>query len=420
MDFLKELEWRGLLFDKSAGAEELLAKEVVTAYNGFDPTADSLHVGSLLPLVCLARLQRAEHKPLALVGGATGMIGDPSGKTAERSLLTRDEVAANVAGIRAQMELLLDVGGATGVEIVDNNDWFEGVGYIEFLRDIGKHFTVNQMVAKESVKRRMESEVGISYTEFSYMLLQSYDFLKLFETKGCKLQCGGSDQWGNITAGMDLVHRVAGSSVHGITYPLLMNSSGTKFGKSEQGNVWLDPKRTSPYRFYQFWLNTEDSDVISHLKFFTFLGQEEIAAIAEKTESSPELREAQKVLAQQVTEMVHGKSGFENAVAASRVMFGESLANLSGEVIGQIVDDVPSGELANDQIGQVTILDLLEKSGLVNSRGQGKDLLKSGGIYLNNEPVTDPGLTIQSSLVLPGGYIFLRKGKKNYFVFKLS
>ncbi|MBN8689287.1 MAG: tyrosine--tRNA ligase [Armatimonadetes bacterium] len=420
MDFLKELEWRGLLFDKSAGAEELLAKEVVTAYNGFDPTADSLHVGSLLPLVCLARLQRAGHKPLALVGGATGMIGDPSGKTAERSLLTRDEVAANVAGIRAQMELLLDVGGATGVEIVDNNDWFEGVGYIEFLRDIGKHFTVNQMVAKESVKRRMESEVGISYTEFSYMLLQSYDFLKLFETKGCKLQCGGSDQWGNITAGMDLVHRVAGSSVHGITYPLLMNSSGTKFGKSEQGNVWLDPKRTSPYRFYQFWLNTEDRDVISHLKFFTFLGQEEIAAIAEKTESSPELREAQKVLAQQVTEMVHGKSGFENAVAASRVMFGESLANLSGEVIGQIVDDVPSGELANDQIGQVTILDLLEKSGLVNSRGQGKDLLKSGGIYLNNEPVTDPGLTIQSTLVLPGGYIFLRKGKKNYFVFKLS
>lgn len=420
MDFLKELEWRGLLFDKSAGAEELLAKEVVTAYNGFDPTADSLHVGSLLPLVCLARLQRAGHKPLALVGGATGMIGDPSGKTAERSLLTRDEVAANVAGIRAQMELLLDVGGATGVEIVDNNDWFEGVGYIEFLRDIGKHFTVNQMVAKESVKRRMESEVGISYTEFSYMLLQSYDFLKLFETKGCKLQCGGSDQWGNITAGMDLVHRVAGSSVHGITYPLLMNSSGTKFGKSEQGNVWLDPKRTSPYRFYQFWLNTEDSDVISHLKFFTFLGQEEIAAIAEKTESSPELREAQKVLAQQVTEMVHGKSGFENAVAASRVMFGESLANLSGEVVGQIVDDVPSGELANDQIGQVTILDLLEKSGLVNSRGQGKDLLKSGGIYLNNEPVTDPGLTIQSTLVLPGGYIFLRKGKKNYFVFKLS
>lgn len=420
MDFLKELEWRGLLFDKSAGAEELLAKEVVTAYNGFDPTADSLHVGSLLPLVCLARLQRAGHKPLALVGGATGMIGDPSGKTAERSLLTRDEVAANVAGIRAQMELLLDVGGATGVEIVDNNDWFEGVGYIEFLRDIGKHFTVNQMVAKESVKRRMESEVGISYTEFSYMLLQSYDFLKLFETKGCKLQCGGSDQWGNITAGMDLVHRVAGSSVHGITYPLLMNSSGTKFGKSEQGNVWLDPKRTSPYRFYQFWLNTEDSDVISHLKFFTFLGQEEIAAIAEKTESSPEFREAQKVLAQQVTEMVHGKSGFENAVAASRVMFGESLANLSGEVISQIVDDVPSGELAKDQIGQVTILDLLEKSGLVNSRGQGKDLLKSGGIYLNNEPVTDPGLTIQSSLVLPGGYIFLRKGKKNYFVFKLS
>lgn len=420
MDFLKELEWRGLLFDKSAGAEELLAKEVVTAYNGFDPTADSLHVGSLLPLVCLARLQRAGHKPLALVGGATGMIGDPSGKTAERSLLTRDEVAANVAGIRAQMELLLDVGGATGVEIVDNNDWFEGVGYIEFLRDIGKHFTVNQMVAKESVKRRMESEVGISYTEFSYMLLQSYDFLKLFETKGCKLQCGGSDQWGNITAGMDLVHRVAGSSVHGITYPLLMNSSGTKFGKSEQGNVWLDPKRTSPYRFYQFWLNTEDSDVISHLKFFTFLGQEEIAAIAEKTESSPELREAQKVLAQQVTGMVHGKSGFENAVAASKVMFGESLANLSGEVIGQIVDDVPSGELANDQIGQVTILDLLEKSGLVNSRGQGKDLLKSGGIYLNNEPVTDPGLIIQSSLVLPGGYIFLRKGKKNYFVFKLS
>src|SRR5688572_1758741 len=305
-DLFSELQWRGLIYDSTHGAKDLVAREKVTAYSGFDPTAPSLHVGHLLPIMGLARLQRFGHNPIALVGGGTGLIGDPSGKTAERTLQSKVDVEVNVRAIRSQLERFLDFGASENpARLVDNGEWLNSMSAMEFLRDVGKCFTVNYLLAKESVKRRLESDEGISYTEFSYSLLQAYDFLVLHDRYGCRLQVGGSDQWGNIVAGADLIRKLRGTQAHGVVTPLLMTSAGTKFGKTEAGAVWLDPNLTSPFRFYQFWLNIEDRDVITYLKFFTFKSQDEIAELQRETAAHPERREAQRELAREVTAMVH-------------------------------------------------------------------------------------------------------------------
>ena len=321
-----EFEWRGMLYDITDGARDMFARERVTAYVGFDPTASSLHVGSLLPIMALARLQRAGHSPIALVGGGTGLIGDPSGKSQERTLLSMEEVDRNLAGMRSQLERFLDFDAAPNpARLINNADWLRSITLLEFLRDTGKHFTVNYMLAKESVKRRLGGEEGISFTEFSYLLLQAHDYLVLHERFGCTLQMGGSDQWGNITAGCDLIRKMAGGKAHGLVLPLVTTSAGTKFGKTEAGTVWLDPARTSPFRFYQFWLNTDDRDVAKYLKFFTWLDAPAIEELERAVVEAPEAREAQRRLAREVTAMVHGAEELQRAERASQILFGGSL-----------------------------------------------------------------------------------------------
>src|SRR6185436_6140436 len=325
-----ELQWRGMVYDATEGLQGQFATERVTAYIGFDPTASSLHVGSLLTVMGLARLQRFGHVPIAIVGGGTGMIGDPSGKSLERVLLSADQIDENVAGVRQQLERFLDFGAAANAaRIVNNADWLGTIDLLSFLRDAGKHFTVNYMLQKESVNRRLESEDGISFTEFSYLVLQAYDFLTLFDRFGCRLQMGGSDQWGNITAGIDLIRKLRATKAHGLVWPLLTTAAGTKFGKTEAGTVWLDAARTSPFKFYQFWLNTDDRDVIAYLKYFTFLDRDRIDALDRATERAPEQREAQRVLAREVTTVVHGAAQVERAEHASSLLFGEDITTLS-------------------------------------------------------------------------------------------
>lgn len=412
-----EYSWRGMVFDATPGLSDILKKESVTAYIGFDPTASSLHIGSLLPIMCLARLQRFGHHAIAIVGGGTGLIGDPSGKTKERQLLNAAQVEENLAGIRAQLEPFLDFNAAKNpAQIVNNLDWLGELGLIDFLRDTGKHFTVNYMMSKESVKRRLDSEDGISYTEFTYMMLQAYDFLKLNELHDCTLQLGGSDQWGNILAGTELIRRVRGGKAHGLVFPLVTNAAGTKFGKTESGTVWLDPERTSPYRFYQFWLNTDDRDVIPYLKYFTWLDQPAIEALEVAVAERPGQREAQRTLAREVTEMVHGKSALEGAERASKVLFGGAMEELSASELLDVFEEAPSSEFeadvfAGDGIG---FLDLMDRTGLAASRGEARRLVKSGGVYLNNVRVADEGRSITLQDCIEGRLLVLRKGKKNY------
>src|SRR6188508_1320980 len=337
MDLYRELTWRGLVYDGTEGVGELLSREKVTGYIGFDPTASSLHVGSLLMMMALAHMQRQGHSPIALVGGGTGLIGDPSGKTAERQLLTLDRVEENVQGIRAQLARFLDFDSPQNpAKLVNNADWLTKLGAIEFMRDVGKHFTVNAMLAKESVKRRIESEEGITYTEFSYSLLQAYDFLVLFDRFGCTLQMGGSDQWGNIVAGMDLIRRVRSSKAHGIVLPLITSASGTKFGKTESGTIWLDPNLTSPYEFYQFWFNTDDRDAVRYLKFFTFLDRPAVEALESASATEPEKRDAQRALAREVTRLVHGQAAVVEAEAAAEKLFRGDLSAMSMRELLQI------------------------------------------------------------------------------------
>src|SRR6185436_9616869 len=344
-DVYGEFEWRGLLYDATDGAREALSTQKVTGYIGFDPTAASLHVGSLLVIITLAHLQRHGHSPLALVGGGTGLIGDPSFKATERVLLTTEKVDENVAGIRAQLARFLDFDTTTNpARLVDNGDWLRKLSAIEFMRDVGKHFTVNAMLAKDSVKRRIEGTEGISYTEFSYSLLQAYDFLELYRRFNCTLQMGGSDQWGNITAGMDLVRRVEGGRAHGIVFPLITTASGTKFGKTESGTVWLDAQLTSPYAFYQFWLNTSDSDVVRYLKYFTFLDKPRIDALEAVTSEQPDRREAQRVLAQEVTRLVHGDAAVSDAERSADKLFKGELDAMSSSELQQVFSSVPSSE----------------------------------------------------------------------------
>ena len=419
---LEELEWRGLVSDctDKAGLGAQLAAGPVTLYCGFDPTADSLHVGSLVPLLALRRFQDAGHRPIAVAGGATGSIGDPSGKSQERTLLTKERIAANVAAVRPQLARLLDFGPRENPALlVDNADWTAPVSFLDFLRDVGKHFTVNQMVAKESVRARMEDrDVGISYTEFSYMLLQAFDFYHLCDARGCTLQIGGSDQWGNITAGIELVRKKLGRQAYGLTLPLITKADGTKFGKTESGTVWLDARKTSVYRFYQFWIQADDRDVVRYLRYFTFLGRDEIDALAAAHEANPAGRDAHKALAKAVTDLVHGPSATAEAQRASEILFGGGLDGVGESTFSEIVGEVPTVPLAPLSLADagVPVLDLFVHSKLVGSKGQARKDLEGGGLYLNNSRLTDVGRRIGPADVLFGKFILLRKGRRNYAV----
>lgn len=417
-----ELEWRGLIYEYVDGVQDLLARKSVTVYNGFDATADSLHVGHLVPLLALARLQRFGHHPIALAGGGTSMIGDPSGRTSERQLLSREQIEANVAEIKLQLAHFLDFEIKTNpARVMNNADWLLDLNLIEFLRDTGKHFTVNYMLAKDSVKSRLERDEGISFTEFSYMLLQSYDFLHLYETEGCELQTGGSDQWGNITAGVELIRRVRGKAVFAIVYPLITKADGTKFGKTETGTVWLSPKRTSPYRFYQFWLNTDDRDVIKYLKLFTFLDQRTIQELENTVETQPEQRQAQRKLAQEMTRIVHGETELAGAIQASQALFGGEIRGLPPAAIEEIFAEVPSSNLPKGQLEvSIPIVDLLVHSGLASSKGDARRSIAEGGIYLNNQRVQEATQTVTMADTLSGQFLVLRKGRKNYHLIKIT
>ncbi len=418
-----EFEWRGLLFDATPELKDVLATESVTAYIGFDPTASSLHVGSLLPIMGLARLQKFGHSPIALVGGGTGLIGDPSGKTAERQLLDAEQVQINLEGIRAQLAQFLDFDRASNpAEILNNLDWLGELHLIDFLRDVGKYFTVNYMLSKESVKRRIQSDDGISYTEFTYMMLQAYDFLALHRLKKCTLQMGGSDQWGNILAGTDLIRKADSAKAHGLVFPLVTNSSGTKFGKTESGTVWLDPERTSPYKFYQFWMNTDDRDVINYLKYFTWLTRPEIEAFEKEVEENPGARAAQKELALRVTTLVHGAEAYEKALSASQVLFGGAIDSLSVSDLKDIFEDVPSTSLSAETFeGEgIGVLNLCTETGLTASNGEARRLIRSGGLFINSIRMEDENQSIQAHDLIEGQLLVLRKGKRNYHLVQLG
>ncbi|HST63259.1 MAG TPA: tyrosine--tRNA ligase [Longimicrobium sp.] len=420
--FFDDLQARGLVHASSEGVRDFLAAGPVTAYIGFDPTADSLHVGHLVQVMAAARLQRAGHRPLALVGGGTGMIGDPSGKSVERPLLTRAQVEANVAGIRGPLERFLDFDGPAAAQVVDNHEWLGGLGLIEFLRDVGKHFTVNYMLAKDSVARRLDSEVGLSITEFAYSLLQAYDFAVLSDRFGCTLQIGGSDQWGNITSGMELIRRTRGRPAHGIVQPLLTNASGTKFGKTEGGAVWLDAERTSPFRFFQFWLNADDRDVERYLKTFTFLSLDAIAAVMAEHAPAPAARTAQRRLAAEVTRRVHGPGGLARAERATGVLFGSVAAQeLPAAELLDVFSDVPSTHVPRTRLeGEgMGVVDILADAGVAASRGEARRLIAGGGVSLNGVRVTSPDQRVRAEDAIDGQVLVLRKGKKENRVIRL-
>lgn len=416
MSLLETLKTRGILNDASHEEElgKALKKESLSFYCGFDPTADSLHVGSMLPLVTMRRLQKAGHKPIVLLGSATGMIGDPSGKSEERNLLDEETINKNLAGIEKQISLFLEPGS---FELVKNDSWIKELSVIEYLRDVGKHFSVNSMLGKDSVKTRIENkEQGISYTEFSYMIIQAYDFYHLNKSHGCRLQVGGSDQWGNITAGLELIRRRNEENhpqCFGLTFPLITTSSGAKLGKTESGAIWLDAEKTSVYEFYQYWINASDEDVIRYIKLFTEI--EDVAALEKELESAPEKRTAQKTLAEELTKLVHGEAGFDSAVAASRILFGEKIENIDSKTLKSIFRDVPSVSIEKDKISSgIGFLEILIESGLAKSKSEAKRLTDGGGAYLNNEKVTDVQLQVGADSLIDGEVLVLRSGKKKY------
>ncbi len=419
MSIYQELEWRGLVADCTdpAALKEKLARPL-TLYCGFDPTADSLHVGNLVPLLALRRFQLCGHHPIALAGGATGSIGDPSGKTTERQLLGKETLEANITRVKIQLARLLDFEAAHNpARLLDNATWTAPVSFLDFLRDIGKHFSVNVMAAKESVRARMEDrESGISYTEFSYMLLQAFDFYYLHKELGCELQIGGSDQWGNITAGLDLCRKKSGASVYGLTLPLITNADGSKFGKSVAGAVWLDPAKTSVYRFYQFWIRVDDRDVVRFLKFFTFLAEPVIEDLARQHQERPEHRVAHQALAREMTAMIHGSEAATEAMRATEVLFGGGLDGLSEATFAEIAAEIPSVKLpASTFAGEgCPLVDLVVSSGLSPSKGQGRKDIEGGGVYLSNRREADPQRRVGAADFLFGKYLLLRKGKRNY------
>jgi len=423
MNLYDELAWRGMIYDATEGLSDLLEKERVTAYIGFDPTASSLHIGNLLHMVTLARLQRFGHSPIAIAGGGTGMIGDPSGKSQERTLLTLDEIEANLEGIKIQLAHFLDFDrSGNPARLVNNGEWLASLDLLGFLRDTGKYFTVNYMLQKESVHRRLESEDGISYTEFSYLLLQARDFLELFDRYGCALQMGGSDQWGNITAGIELIRKLRAKKAHGLVTPLVTTASGVKFGKTEAGTIWLDPARTSPFSFYQFWMNTDDRDVVAYLKYFTWLEQETIVDLEAATRREPQAREAQRVLAREVTALVHGGEQMSRAEHASSLLFGGDLAELSVEDVLAVFGDVPSTDLAPGDLGPggIGIVDLVARVQLAASRADARRLVLSGGIYVNNRRASDPLAHLTREEAIGGRIFVLRKGQKQNHLVRLT
>jgi tyrosyl-tRNA synthetase len=426
MNIFEELQWRGLVADCTdpVDLQKRLESGPIVLYAGFDPTADSLHVGSLVPLLALRRFQLRGHHPIAVAGGATGLVGDPSGRDTERQLLTKDVLDRNIAGIKEQLRRLLDFECAGNpARLVDNAEWTAPVGFLDFLRDIGKHFSVNQMLAKESVRARMEDrETGLSFTEFSYMLLQAFDFFHLFQAHQCELQIGGSDQWGNITAGMELTRKKAGGRVFGLTLPLILNSDGTKFGKSAAGAVWLDARKTSVYKFYQYWIRTDDRDVARYLKLFTFFGPEEIDALVAQHEARPEVRVAHKALAAAMTDLLHGPAATAEAVRASEILFGGGLEGIAESTFNEIVGEVPTRELEKSKLeGAGTPLpEIMAASGLCPSKGQARKDIEGGGVYVNNIRESNPQRHLSAGDLLFGRHLLLRKGKRNYTVMSVK
>ena len=418
-----ELVWRGLIYGNTESVPEMLAEGPVTVYTGFDATADSLHVGHMVPLLTLARLQRFGHVPIAVAGGGTSMIGDPSGKSAERQLLSREAIEANIACIRQQLAHFLDFETKTNTALLVNNaDWLLSLNLVDFLRDIGKYFTVNYMISKDSVKMRLDREDGISFTEFSYMLLQSYDFLHLFDHFNCSIQAGGSDQWGNITAGVELIRRMRSKPAGALVYPLITKADGTKFGKTESGAVWLSPQRTSPYRFYQFWLNTDDRDVIHYLRFFTWLKQTEIVELETAVARHPEQREAQRRLAREMTRMLHEETALQKAELASQVLFGGEIAGLTAAEVADIFADVPSGEVPVSRLqgDGLAVTDLLVECQIVPSKGEARRAIEAGGIYINNRRVSEASLKATLADAIDNQFIVLRRGRKNYCLVRIA
>lgn len=425
MNLLDELSWRGMIQDIMPGTRDQLEKELTTGYIGFDPTADSLHIGSLLPILLLVHFQRAGHKPIALIGGATGMVGDPSGKSEERNLLNEETLQRNILGVKAQLEQFLNFSPTlpNAAELVNNYDWFKSISFIDFLRDTGKHITVNYMMAKDSVKKRIEGETGISYTEFAYQLMQAYDFYWLFQQKQCKLQMGGSDQWGNMTTGTELIRRKCGGEAFVFTNPLVTKSDGGKFGKTESGNIWLDPARTSPYQFYQFWLNASDTDATRWIKLFTFLTREEIDSITETHQQNPSARTLQRKLASEVTSFVHGHAELSKAIETTEKLFSnqqapiESLSETDlGQIQGVVKVEVDKASLAEG----IDIVSLLANTGIFPSKGEARKTIQAGGVSINRKKIESVELLVDSSFLLHQRYILIQKGKKNYFLISVK
>lgn len=421
-NFVEELRWRGMLHDIMPGTEEQLQKEPTGGYIGFDPTADSLHIGHLAQIMTLVHFQQCGHKPFALVGGATGMVGDPSGKSAERNLLSEEVLQHNVTCVKNQLEKFLDFGaGASGAEMVNNYDWFKDFRFLDFIRDVGKHITINYMMAKDSVKNRLET--GLSFTEFSYQLVQGYDFYYLYTHKNCKLQMGGSDQWGNIVTGTELIRRKSNGDAFALTTPLIKKADGTKFGKTEGGNVWLDPKKTSPYAFYQFWLNTSDEDAVNYIKIFTLKEQEEIEALIRMHQEAPHKRELQQALAKDITIRVHSQADYDQAVKASGILFGnsttEDLESLDEETLLAIMDGVPKATISRQvweqQPGVVDLLSEITGNLIFPSKGEARKMIQGGGVSLNKVKVSDATAKAEQAL-LHNKYLLAQKGKKNYYL----
>ena len=426
INFVKELEWRGMINNMMPGTEEQLNKEMTSAYVGIDPTADSLHIGHLVGIMMLKHLQRAGHRPIALIGGATGMIGDPSMKSQERVLIDEVTLRHNQECLRKQLEKFLDFnsGAPNAAILVNNYDWMKNYSFLQFIRDVGKHLTVNYMMAKDSVKKRLAANAdhGMSFTEFSYQLLQGYDFLYLYEHEGCRLQMGGSDQWGNITTGTELIRRMNGGEAFAITCPLITKADGTKFGKTEGGNVWLDPKRTSPYKFYQFWLNVSDEDAAKYIKIFTDLTQEEIAKLEEEQAADPGLRPLQKRLAKEITTMVHSAADYEMAVEASQILFSNKandiLHKIDESTLLSVFEGVPQFEISKAKLeeGIPAIPLLTDEAAVFPSKGEMKKMTQGGGVSINKEKLTDQNATIGTADLLNGKYILAQRGKKNYYL----
>jgi tyrosyl-tRNA synthetase len=423
MTLIEELRWRGMIQDMMPGTEELLAKEMVSGYIGFDPTSDSLHIGSLVPILLLVHLQNAGHKPYALVGGATGMVGDPSGKSEERNLLSEEVLLHNQEGVRKQLEKFLDFDASkkNAAVMVNNYDWFKEINFLSFIRDAGKHITVNYMMAKDSVKKRLEGDTGMSFTEFTYQLIQGYDFYWLYQNKNCKLQMGGSDQWGNITTGTELIRRKTGGEAFAFTCPLIKKADGGKFGKTEKGNIWLDPKKTSPYQFYQFWLNASDEDANGWIKIFTLLPVAEIESLLTAHEAAPHLRLLQKKLAECLTTWVHSEADYDFAVKASEILFGnattEVLQSLNESELLQVMEGVPTAKISKASLANgYDLIDLLVETNIFPSKGEAKKMFIAGGLGLNKTKIAPEKTSVNLDDLLQGKYLLLQKGKKNYYL----